>query len=63
MAEDAGLRPGDIIVSLNRKAVGTPQDLAEALKASRPGAKLVAKVVREGRPFYLTLALKESGGR
>jgi S1-C subfamily serine protease len=47
-AEKAGIRPGDVIISINGKDTATMPALAEALSALKPGQQAKVKVVKEG---------------
>ncbi|NCT66915.1 MAG: DegQ family serine endoprotease [Rhodanobacteraceae bacterium] len=59
-AESAGLKPGDVIVSLDGKPVGTAQDLYNIEGLTAPGASVAVGVVRDGQPLTITTALKAS---
>jgi serine protease Do len=54
-AAEAGLRPGDVIVEVNRQAVKNPEDLRRAMEATQPGASLLLLVQRDGATSYLTV--------
>jgi hypothetical protein len=47
-AEEAGLRQGDILLEINRRAVGSLRDLAEILRSFSPGDRVTIKYSREG---------------
>ncbi|MBI5609101.1 MAG: Do family serine endopeptidase [Deltaproteobacteria bacterium] len=51
-AARAGLRPGDVILEVNRKAVVKGSDLADTLKENRPATLLIW---REGRAAYVAV--------
>ena len=54
--EKSGLRPDDVIVSYNGKAVKKTSDLRDAISAVKPGAKDVAMVIeRDGKRMTLRL--------
>ena len=53
VVENAGLQRGDIILSINRKAVGTIDDIEELL--SEAGKKLVLLIQRNRSTFYIEL--------
>lgn len=57
-AEGAGLKPGDVIVSLNGKAVAGEQDLRNIEGLTAPGAAVDVGVLREGKPLTFNTALK-----
>lgn len=56
-AEDAGIRPVDIILSVNGHAVATRPDLILALKGTRPGDTVPVSILRMGRKKELELTL------
>ena len=47
---DPGLRPGDLIVAANTKAIGAPRDLDEILSRTEPGQKITLEVERSAAP-------------
>jgi serine protease Do len=47
-AEQAGLQPGDIVLSVNGKPVRDPRALAQAIAAVTPGSHASLDVVRDG---------------
>lgn len=53
VVENAGLQRGDIILSINRKAVGTIDDIEELV--STAGKKLVLLIQRNRTTFYIEL--------
>jgi S1-C subfamily serine protease len=61
-ASKAGVRVGDILLSLGGRPVGEPADLIAALEAARPGAELPVLVLRSGEKKELT-ALPEARPR
>ncbi|MBI4638823.1 MAG: Do family serine endopeptidase [Candidatus Rokubacteria bacterium] len=57
-AEKSGLRPGDVILDVNRQTVGDAASLARALAALGPGDSVPIRVYRQaggGRNEYLVL--------
>jgi serine protease Do len=58
-AQRAGLIPGDIIVSVNGRAVDTPYAFNEALAAAGKGASVALLVQREGARSFLALRLPD----
>ncbi|NNG12453.1 MAG: DegQ family serine endoprotease [Halobacteria archaeon] len=52
-AETAGLRPGDVIVSLNGRQLGGSGDLRNAIGMLRVGTRVRLDVLRKGRPVTL----------
>jgi len=57
-AESAGLRAGDVIVSLNGKPVMREQDLHNIEGLTAPGAAVDVGLVREGKALTVNTALK-----
>lgn len=55
---DAGLRPGDVIVALNRKPVVTVQQFVDTAKAVPVGKAVPMSVNRRGQPMILPLRLE-----
>jgi regulator of sigma E protease len=53
-AERAGFQPGDLVASVNGKAVGDGIDFIEAVRAA-PGRTLQVGVLRAGQPLQLAL--------
>jgi len=58
-AEAAGLRPGDVILSVNGVDVADSNDLRNRISANAPGTAITLGVVRNGRPQQLTATLDE----
>lgn len=56
-AARAGVRPGDVIVSLNGDAVVDPRGLSRAVAALEPGVRARFEVIREGRNLPLTTVI------
>lgn len=56
-AQKAGLRAGDVIVSVDGFDIGTTRDLVEALNARRPGERVPFTLAREGQPVMITVML------
>jgi serine protease Do len=54
-AEDAGLRPGDVIVEVNRTKVGTVSQLRRALEKTKPDESVVILVKRNGTTRYVVI--------
>jgi len=47
-AAAAGLKPGDIIVAIQKDAIQSPHDLTRRVAATPPGAKVTLRVARGG---------------
>ena len=58
-ASRAGLRIGDVIVSVNGKAVDTDGDLRERLALAQPGESVALGVIRYGEKKQFTVKLGE----
>lgn len=52
-AERAGLQPGDVIVSVNRRRVKSPADFAEAY--AQAGETVLVRLYRRGGSLFLVL--------
>lgn len=58
-AAEAGIQPGDVLVSLDNRAVETPEQLAE-LAATLPTDRAIpVRLYREGRSLFVALRLAE----
>jgi S1-C subfamily serine protease len=57
-AERAGLRPGDVIYTLNDQRIEDPDQLRSLLDSKESGMRLLAHVLRDGRMRYLVLRAK-----
>ena len=58
-AYDAGLEQDDTITSLDGKAVSTPQQLQEILRAHKPGDQIAVAFTRRSGPATSTITLAE----
>ena len=60
-ADQAGLKPRDIIVSAGGKPVTSVNQLRVAISQTPPGTRMLVKILRGGRKmdFYVTLDLRE----
>ncbi len=56
-AADAGLEPGDIIVSIDGRRTDTPASLARTVAESAPEETIALELVREGRTVVKTAVL------
>ena len=56
-AARAGLKSGDVILSVNDAAVKDPRDLARKIGLLKPGAPVALKIRRDGRESTLTVEL------
>ena len=62
-AEAAGLRAGDVIVSMNGHGVAGQQDLHNIEGLTAPGAAVSVGIVRDGKPLTIDTTLKASETR
>jgi S1-C subfamily serine protease len=58
-AARAGLEEGDVIVGFNGKAMSSPDDLREAVRAIEPGKEAKIEVMRDGKSRTLTLTVAD----
>ncbi len=58
-ADRAGLRPGDVVTSINAQRIDSAADLRNTLGSMRAGAALTLEVVRDGRRRVVRTALAE----
>jgi len=58
-AEKAGLRPGDVVLSLNGQRIERSGDLAAMVGESRPGDRVNLEVIRQGERQQMTAVLAE----
>jgi serine protease Do len=57
---NAGLRPGDVIVSFNGEAIGDAAQLRRMVSDAKIGTTATFKVLRNGRPSEIKLAIESS---
>jgi serine protease Do len=55
----AGLRPGDVITSINGKPIATASDVVDTVSAQSIGATVAVNVVREGKPTGVRVTVGE----
>ncbi|EMY32416.1 PDZ/DHR/GLGF domain-containing protein [Arthrobacter crystallopoietes BAB-32] len=58
-ADDAGIRPGDVIVSIGDDAVETPEDLLAALRGHEPGESVPVGLSRGGESVEAEITLAD----
>ncbi len=56
-ADDAGLKTGDVITAVNDTAVGSPDELAGAVRKYKPGEKVTVHIERDGDQQTVTVTL------
>jgi putative serine protease PepD len=62
-AERAGIREGDVIVSVAGKAIGNPDDLAASIQDRQPGETVSIVIKRDGQSRTLQVKLAERPGQ
>ena len=62
-AEKGGLKRGDILVGLGTHDVRSVEDLMFVLNSSKPGEKVTARVMRDGKEVKLDVTFEEGKGR
>ena len=65
-ADEAGIKPGDLIVKLDRRPVSGSQDMLKMVAAKAPGSPLSVTVIRDGKALDLVAIVAERpdlGGR
>ncbi len=58
-ADRAGVRPGDVIVEVNRHPVASPQAVVEAIRKAPASEPLLVRIAREGGQLYAALDPRE----
>jgi serine protease DegS len=56
-AAKAGLVPGDVVLSVQDRAVSSPGDVTGLIAEHQPGAELSVRVLRGGRLMTLRITL------
>ncbi len=56
-ADEAGLRPGDLIVAVDDEDVGSDNDLADLIGEYEPGDKVDLTIIRQGRERTIRVKL------
>jgi serine protease Do len=62
-AYDAGLRPGDVIITLNGQAIDDPSQFLRLISDSKPGTTAVVKVLRGTRTLEFKLPIVSTSTR
>lgn len=60
-ADKAGVKSGDIVLSISGKGVTGSADLRNQVASERPGAKVVLKVLRDGKEMDVPVVLGKLG--
>ena len=58
-AEKAGIKPGDVIVSINGQPIKSNSELRNAIGLSRVGDKLEVSLIRDRKPLQVTAIITE----
>jgi len=58
-AEKAGIKPGDVITSINSQTIKTNAELRNAIGLSRVGDKLDVALIRDRKPIHVTAVITE----
>jgi Do/DeqQ family serine protease len=61
-ASNAGIKPGDVIVSINNVPTNSKSALLESIGTHRPGDKVMVTVLRDGKPKEYAVVLKNRNG-
>jgi len=59
VAQEQGLREGDLIKEVNRQAIASSEEFKSAIAQTKKGESVLLRVVRENRAFYSVLSPKE----
>ncbi|PZX46450.1 S1C family serine protease [Algoriphagus chordae] len=60
--EEAGLKPGDIIISVDGRVTNNVANLQEMVARKRPGDKVDVEYIRDGETYTTTATLKNFAG-
>ena len=60
-AAEAGFLPGDVIISIDGKAVDNKEDLHDILREAEEGDKLTFEILRKGKSQKLTVEIEDDG--
>jgi serine protease Do/serine protease DegQ len=58
-AEKAGIKPGDVITSINGQVIKSNSELRNAIGLSRVGEKLDVALIRDRKPIHVTAVITE----
>jgi len=58
-ADDAGLRPGDVILEVNREEIKNLDDWNNALSKIEPGDTVLLLISRAGQTYFVPLKAEE----
>src|SRR5690606_6250650 len=58
-AARAGMEPGDVIVEYDGRAITDTRQLVDLVTATKPGSTVPVRVIRDGKPVTLEVAIEE----
>ena len=58
-AEKAGIKPGDVITSINNQTIKSNSELRNAIGLSRVGDKLDVALIRDRKPLHVTAIITD----
>jgi serine protease Do len=58
-AEKGGLKPGDVLIAFNGKAIKGPRDLVRQINSATVGGKVELKLIRDRKELTLTVVIEE----
>ncbi|HXH48835.1 MAG TPA: Do family serine endopeptidase [Terriglobia bacterium] len=58
-AESAGLKMGDVILSINGQAIGSGDDLVEIVSRSKIGSRVKVDLLRDGKPLTASVEVAD----
>lgn len=61
-AEKAGLKVGDVVLSIDGAAIDSPSDLRVTIAARKPGESVVIDLIRDRKPISVTVVLADRDG-
>jgi serine protease Do len=58
-ADQAGIQPGDVIVGVGGKSVGSPSDAVKAIRSATSGSEsaVALRIIRNGQPAFVAVNL------
>jgi serine protease Do len=56
-AQDAGIRPGDVIVGVGPQAVTSPEDAVKAIRSASKDQSLALRILRDGKSAFVAIDL------
>jgi serine protease Do len=58
-ADQAGLQPGDVIVGVDGKKVGSPSEAANAIRSASKDRAVALRIIRNGEPVFVGVNLDQ----